>query len=216
MYRVEGATNPILPAWTNNQDINFDGKINTSLRGYNDWVNIDLRQIGATGSLGLGGGQLALGGGQFGLGGGQLALGGGQFGLGGGQFGLGGGQFGLGGGQLALGGEGRGEISHETANSVVRPPRTLTATVTSSGTAILLNWTTPTFGQITSYNVYRGVGALPLPPPYAIVSGSPPQTSFLDNSISCGATYTYFVTALLSDGRESVPSNLKTVVKCGK
>jgi hypothetical protein len=48
-YRVDASVEPILPAWTNGQDINFDGQLNTQMRGYNDWGNIDLRQVGATG-----------------------------------------------------------------------------------------------------------------------------------------------------------------------
>ena len=137
---------------------------------------------------------------------------GGQFGLGGGQFGLGGGQFGLGGGQFALGGEGHGEVTFRVANSYVRPPRNLTATVLKSPSRIYLSWTKPTFGQIAYYNIYRGVGTNPAPPYYRQVPGS--QTNFTDTSVSCGATYNYFVTAQLSDGRESVPSNLVTVIKC--
>jgi hypothetical protein len=48
-YRVNGAVSPITPAWSNGQDINYDGVVNTQMRGYNDWANIDLRQVGATG-----------------------------------------------------------------------------------------------------------------------------------------------------------------------
>jgi uncharacterized protein (DUF2345 family) len=48
-YRVDGPIAPITPAWSNGQDINFDGQLNTQMRGYNDWANIDLRQVGATG-----------------------------------------------------------------------------------------------------------------------------------------------------------------------
>jgi sugar lactone lactonase YvrE/uncharacterized protein (DUF2345 family) len=51
-YRVDGAVDPVSPAnplWTNDQDITFDQQTYSSLRGYNDWANIDLRQVGATG-----------------------------------------------------------------------------------------------------------------------------------------------------------------------
>jgi predicted Zn-dependent protease with MMP-like domain len=48
-YRVDASISPITPAWTNGQDINFDGQLNTEMRGYNDFANIDLRQVGATG-----------------------------------------------------------------------------------------------------------------------------------------------------------------------
>jgi len=48
-YRVDGPIAPITPAWANGQDINFDGQLNTQMRGYNDVANLDLRQVGATG-----------------------------------------------------------------------------------------------------------------------------------------------------------------------
>ena len=47
MYRVDAATQPL--AWSNGQDINFDGQPNATMRGYDDWSNLDLRQVGATG-----------------------------------------------------------------------------------------------------------------------------------------------------------------------
>ena len=48
MFRLEAPANSM--TWSANQDINFDGQIETSLDGYNDWASIDLRQIGATGN----------------------------------------------------------------------------------------------------------------------------------------------------------------------
>jgi hypothetical protein len=48
-YRVDAPIAPITPAWSNGQDINFDGQDSTQMRGFNDWNNIDLRQVGATG-----------------------------------------------------------------------------------------------------------------------------------------------------------------------
>ncbi len=48
-YRVDASIAPITPPWSNGQDINFDGQLNTQMRGYNDLANIDLRQVGATG-----------------------------------------------------------------------------------------------------------------------------------------------------------------------
>jgi hypothetical protein len=197
MYRVEGTANPITPGWVTGSDINFDGTINTSLRGYDDWANLDLRQIGATGSDILGGA-----GGHFGLGTG------GHFGLGtGGHFGLGtGGHFGLG------TGTGHGEINFATANSSVRPPRKLTAMVTPPPRYTQLNWTAPTFGQISSYNIYRATNGIPAPPAIANVPGN--ALTYTDKNVTCGPTYTYFVTALLADGRESVPSNSVSLKDC--
>jgi len=190
-FRIDGTSASI--QWSAGQDINFDGIPNTStasspLRGFNDWAHIDLRQIGATGSN---------------------IPGAGIFGVGGGIFGVGGGIFGVGGGL------GNGDLTVEAANSVVRPPRNLTGTVTAPPRYIQLNWTAPSFGQISSYNVYRAVNGVPVAPPYANVPGNPPATSFLDTNVTCGPTYTYFVTALLSDGRESVPSNSVSLKACG-
>ncbi len=48
-YRVDASIAPITPAWTNGQDINFDGQPNETMRGYNDLAGLDLRQVGATG-----------------------------------------------------------------------------------------------------------------------------------------------------------------------
>jgi MBG domain (YGX type)/PASTA domain/Abnormal spindle-like microcephaly-assoc'd, ASPM-SPD-2-Hydin len=48
-YRVDAPIAPINPSWSIGQDINFDGQLNTQMRGYNDTANIDLRQVGATG-----------------------------------------------------------------------------------------------------------------------------------------------------------------------
>ncbi len=48
-YRVNGSVAPVTPAWTNGQNIAFDGVPYTQLRGYNDVAALDLRQVGATG-----------------------------------------------------------------------------------------------------------------------------------------------------------------------
>ena len=49
-YRVTGSIAPtITPAWANGQNITFDGQSYSTLRGFNDLSNIDLRQVGATG-----------------------------------------------------------------------------------------------------------------------------------------------------------------------
>lgn len=230
MYRYDGPTPPpanssqsIPMAWSGpSLDINFDGKLNAALQGYNDWSNVDLRQIGATGSdiaggglLGNGGGLLGNGGGLLGNGGGLLGNGGGLLGNGGGLLGNGGGLLGNGGGLLGNGGGiGNGEISFQTANSVVRSPKNLTAAVTAPPRQIQLNWTAPSFGQISSYNVYRATNGVPVAPPYASVSGSPLATSYLDAQVTCGPVYTYFVTAVLSDGRMSAPSNSVSQKAC--
>jgi len=47
-YRVTGPVDSISPAWTNGQNITFDGAPYSDLRGYSDKANLDLRQVGAT------------------------------------------------------------------------------------------------------------------------------------------------------------------------
>ena len=47
-YRVTGPVDEISPAWTNGQNITFDGTQYSDLRGYSDQANLDLRQVGAT------------------------------------------------------------------------------------------------------------------------------------------------------------------------
>jgi hypothetical protein len=204
MYRVEGTANPLTPAWENGSDIDFDGTINASLRGYDDWANLDLRQIGATG------GDIAGGGTGFRIGGGTgFRIGGGTgFRIGGGTtFRIGGGT-----GFRVGGGIGNGEITLTTANSYVRPPRFLTATLTPSPRHIQLNWTAPTFGQIGSYNIYRSTNDATA---VKINSVAGTSLTFTDTDVTCGPTYSYFVTAVLANTnppQESVPSNTTSAI----
>jgi hypothetical protein len=109
---------------------------------------------------------------------------------------------------------GIGEVDTQTINSFVRNPSNLSATLASSNT-VLLSWTPPGFGQtqIAAFNIYRSIaGAAFSQPPYATVSVSgttlplPNPSTFTDTKVGC-ATYSYFVTTVLTDGRESVPSN---------
>jgi hypothetical protein len=190
MYLMGGPANPITPAWVNGSDVNFDGTINTTLRGYNDWANLDLRQFGASAADMSGSGI-------------------GRIGPGIGRIGPGIGRIGPGIGRI---GPGRGDLTLETANSSVRPPRFLMATLTAPPRYIQLNWTAPTFGQISSYNIYKAINGTPAPPAIASVPGN--TLSYTDKNVTCGPTYTYFVTALLSDGRESVPSNSVSLTDC--
>ncbi|MFZ0305416.1 MAG: PASTA domain-containing protein, partial [Terracidiphilus sp.] len=48
-YRVDGPIAPVTPAWSNGQNLGFDGVSYTQMLGYNDVANLDLRQVGATG-----------------------------------------------------------------------------------------------------------------------------------------------------------------------
>jgi len=218
MYRVSGSASSISPAWANGQDINFDGSIDNSLRGYDDWVAIDLRQIGAAGSLSTAGVGSFLGGSGVGnfLGGSGVGNFLGGSGVGNFLGGSGVGNF-LGGSGVGnfLGGSGvgNGEITQEVANSIVRPPRKVTATPSDTRLAhsVTLNWMPPVFGQIVSYNIYRGAnGATPTLYFAGSPSQTPPPTSYTDTNVTDCTTYTYFVTALLGDSRESVGSNSVT------
>jgi len=218
MYRVSGPVSTISPAWANGQDINFNGSTDNSLRGYDDWSHIDLRQIGAAGSLStVGIGDLlgpaglgyAVGGSGVGYAVGGSGLG---FAVGGSGVGYAVGGSGIG---YAVGGSGvgNGEVTREAANSIVRPPRNVTATPSDTRLAhsLTLNWKPPVFGQITSYNIYRGAnGAAPTLYFSAGPSQPPVPTSYTDTSVTDCTTYTYFVTALLGDGSESVASNTVT------
>jgi hypothetical protein len=198
VYRVQGPLSSV--GWSGNQDTNFDGSIAASLDGYDDWDNLDLRQVGATGN-------------DFWVGGGVKPSG-----TGGGvkPSGTGGGvkPSGTGGGVKPSGtGGGVGEITIQAASSAVRTPTNLSATLTASS-SVLLSWTPPSFGQsqIAAFNVYRSVNSAP----FAFyttdsVTGTPlplPNPSnYTDTKVTCDAKVSYFVTTVLSDGRESVPSN---------
>jgi hypothetical protein len=70
---------------------------------------------------------------------------------------------------------------------------------------VLLNWTGPIFGQLNNYNIYRGVNGA-TPTLYDTVSGNPLKTTYTDQKAGC-ATFTYFITDVLVDGRESIPTN---------
>jgi X-X-X-Leu-X-X-Gly heptad repeat protein len=199
MYLISGTANPITPPWLSGSDVNFDGTINATLRGYNDWANLDLRQLGATGSDIYSAGRLTAGTGRLTAGAGRLTAGTGRLTAGAGRL-------------TAGAGSGNAELSFETANSSVRPPRSLTATLTASPRYIQLNWTAPTFGDISSYNIYRATNGTPVPPAIASVPGN--TLTYTDKNVTCGPTYTYVVTALLSDGRESVPSNSASQTDC--
>lgn len=199
MFRLDAPASSI--TWSANQDLNYDGVNEANLQGYSDWANIDLRQIGATGNDLWAGGALPIR-----TGGGALPIR-----TGGGAL-----PIRTGGGALPIRtGGGVGEITLQAASSVVRSPSQLSAARTPVNT-VQLSFTPPGFGQsqIAAFNIYRSVnGATFSQPPYATltITGTPlplpSPLSFTDTHVSCGATYAYFVTTVLTDGRESVPSN---------
>ena len=208
MFRLEGAASSL--TWSANQDINFDGQIEASLDGYDDWASIDLRQIGATGNdFWASGGVLSskTGGGVLSskTGGGVLSskTGGGVL------------SSKTGGGVLSskTGGGVGSEINTQAANSVVRPSKITSAPTLTASNFVQFQFTAPTFGQsqIASFNIYRSVNnAAPvLNANVPVAAGTPlplPTFTFIDQKVSCGAVYTYFVTTVLTDGRESTLS----------
>jgi len=199
MYVVEGAADPILPvsAWVSGSDVNFDGSISATLRGYNDWANLDLRQVGATGSEVFGGGKLTVGTGKLTVGTGKLTVGTGKLTVGAGKLTV---------------GTGVGDLTFETANSFVRSPRSLTAAQTTPPRYIQLNWGAPTFGQIGSYNIYRSTNGATAMLLNSVAGNS---LTFTDTNVSCGPTYSYFVTAVLANTtppQESVPSDTTSAI----
>jgi hypothetical protein len=225
MARVTRPTGSL--SWKLGQDINFDGgsdstnnlNTNEELRGYDDWIptitntgaattGVDLRQIGATGSLSVTSEQLFDDGGQNFKGGGQSFKGGGQSFKGGGQSFAGGGQSFKGGGQSFKGG---GEIDENLVNTVTRSPRSATATEDVSPRLIHLSWLPPTFGQIGSYKIYRSAHGSAFTV-IATISGNPPATTYTDTVTCDPGGYQYFITAVLgpnspNPGQESAPSN---------
>ena len=211
MYRSGGAADPITPGWASSfPDVNFDGTAGSTLRGFYDWGHVDLRQIGATGSLSTFGG----GGASAGLGGGGASAG----------FGGGGASAGFGGGGSSAGFGGVGELTREAATSFVRPPKQQPPQPSDTRLAhsVTLHWTPPIIGQsqIAGYHIYRGDNGA-TPSPYVpttdgtqVVTG----TSYTDSNVTPCHTYTYFETSVVLDATatngflESYGSNSVTYV----
>jgi sugar lactone lactonase YvrE len=152
-YRVNGTIAPIAPAWSSEQNITFDGVPYTTLRGYNDVGNIDLRQVGATGGefaslasvLSFGSSTAPLNvaaGGSVTLGaGGTVALGSG------GTVTLGsGGTATVGSGSTITPGSG-GSVTLNNGATVTLPPAGGTVTLGSGGTVALGSGGTVTLGS---------------------------------------------------------------------
>jgi hypothetical protein len=208
MFRVEGPANAI--AWSAGQDINYDGQIEGSLDGFNDWANIDLRQMGATGNDFWAAGGVSSsrtgGGVNSSKSGGGVA----SSRTGGGVISS---RTGGGVNSSKSGGGVGSEINTQTANSVVRPSKITSAPTLTNTNYVQFQFTAPTFGQsqIASFNIYRSVNnaTAVLYANVLVPAGTPlplqPYT-YTDQKVEC-ANYTYFVTTVLTDGRESVASN---------
>jgi hypothetical protein len=225
MYRVVSSTSSLtLPGI----DLNFDGTPSETFTGYNDWANLDLRQIGATGSeligAGIGGNWGGIGGTWGGIGANWGGIGGNWGGIGGNWGGIGGNWGGIGGNWGGIGGTWGGiganwggeenELDFTMATSSVRPPTALNGTPhdTRTSHSVTLTWTAPT-GILApiQYNIYRKSTqdtGYPTTPTY--ISGGP---SFTDSTVSDCTTYIYLVTAVFTDTtdptkvNESTPTN---------
>ena len=128
------------------------------------------------------------------------------------------------------------EQNTETANATVDPPSALNCNqplTTTNGTiipactgagpfvenskSVPLSWTSPDFGQIRSYAVWRALGSFPTMQQALVnigqfaklttLTGTPPKTSFIDNAnLKNGRTYTYFVADSNKFGANSTAS----------
>jgi hypothetical protein len=243
MVRLEGplVAGPI--DWNNNgniadfgfaQDSNFNdnffnpavGNADAPFAGFNDWANIDLRQIGgAPGVFGYSGDTWGRfdnsgPGGTGKLGAGASATGGmtGAGDGGTGKLGAGTGKLGAGTGKLGAG----AEADFDLSNSTVDPPSVVGANQVSH--TVVLTWTPPGFGRIRTYYIWRAnttngpISPTNLPVNVGKVTGTPPATKFIDNNnVKTKTTYTYFVTSALgadsgkNNGNQSGPSNMVTI-----
>jgi len=192
------------------QDINFSGSSgDSSLPGFNDWPNLDLRQIGASSdafgfSDGAGGNRVGGGGNRVGGGGNRVGGGGNRVGGGGNRVGGGGNRVG-----------GGGEQNTDAANSTSDPPVLTQPTI--SGHSVILTWTPPEFGQIRTYTVFRALGKFPTLGDVFLnratfttlttLNGTPPTNTFPDSTVQNNKTYTYFIVDTNKKGAQSSPSN---------
>jgi len=96
-----------------------------------------------------------------------------------------------------------------TVNATIPVPASLSAPTSLTGThgngIIRLSWIAPT-GAVSFYNVKRSTVS---GGPYTTIStaGAVKETTYDDTSVVNGTTYYYIVTAVATNGTESVPSN---------
>jgi hypothetical protein len=217
-------------------DLNFDGTIapvaSAGFAGFNDWLNINLQQIGARRSAsgdsldvipgqdagddqGIAGGDLGIAGGDLGIAGGDLGIAGGDLGIAGGDLGIAGGDLGIAGGDLG------GELTYEGAKSISNAsPSTLSGTSLKESVGLI--WGTPNVGTATQYQVWRAtcpkgtttatcaLSPTVLPVRIALVAPNAPLCSTLydycDKTTKDNVLYIYFVTATI-DNNQGGPSN---------
>jgi hypothetical protein len=201
------------------QDINFSGLPYdpANLTGFNDWLNIDLRQTASRRNMRALSLEITFsdqaGGDPFGgdpFGGdpfGGDPFGGDPFGgdpFGGDPFGgdpFGGDPF----GGDPFGGDPFGhDLDFATAVSVGNAPNNLTFTTTNQ--AIILNWAPPHAGTVSQYQIWRVIGAISATNLPAQIGTSLTPT-FSDSSSKKNVVYSYFVTATVA-AKHSGRSNI--------
>jgi hypothetical protein len=207
------------------QDLNFDGTqaplASAGFAGFNDWLNINLQQIGARRSpsgesldiipgidtgddQGIAGGDLGIAGGDLGIAGGDLGIAGGDLGIAGGDLGIAGGDLGIAGGDLG------GELTYEAAQSISNAsPSTLSGTPLKESVGLI--WGSPNVGTAIQYQVWRAtcpkgtntgncaLSPTVMPVRIALVAPNAPLCSTLynycDKTTKDNVLYIYFVTA---------------------
>ena len=128
------------------------------------------------------------------------------------------------------------EHNFETANYTVDPPSALncaqsltttggtvipactgTGTFLENSKSVPLTWTSPDFGQVRSYTIWRALGSFTTAQQalanigqfskLATLTGQPPITSYIDSAnLKNGKMYTYFVTDTNKPGAKSTAS----------
>jgi len=186
-------------AW---QDVNFNGSTSISpdaaFPGFNDWINVDLRQVGSRANT-------------FGFSGGGIAQAGPNSGIPSDGPNAG----------IAQAGPNSGEQDEETACSTADPPTALMAFQKPKAHNVVLNWTPPGMCQVSrkaGYTIWRAVGFFSTITlanrtqftPIGTVNA--PSTTFTDNNVKNNTTYTYFVTDTNTQGATSGASNLVQIL----
>jgi len=188
------------------QDITFNGVKSTLTVGPNDWTQLDLRQVGsrrnvASHAVADAVGPLSLDQGQGDNGQGDN----GQGDNGQGDNGQGdNGQGDNGQGDNGQGDNGQGdngsppEVDFESATDAPHL-QSLTPIKQPPPQGILVRWSAPHVGKVFSYDIWRSEGSTITAQHTVVGTVLAPTTTFLDTSAKKPVTYTYFITANVSD-----------------
>ncbi len=210
---------------TTPQDLDFNGVFPEGpFRGYNDWANIDLQQVGGRRNAGLFSLDVSWHDAANGIADGGIADGGiadggiADGGIADGGIADGGiADGGIADGGIADGGiaDGGGELDTVTATSVGNAPSGLT--VTGGRQIVTLNWQAPNVGKVMQYKVFRATLTARQPAispsnlPTFIGSPTPlTATTFVDTTVQNNRTYVYLVQAIFDTGQQSGSSNQAT------